>query len=256
MDKTQQTKDAREIIVAKFMSKVKGRTPDTAQANVKHCGKAGHWLETQMGIIHNASNSPDLNGYEMKNDTTSKTTFGDWSADYYVFRDQKIGISRDDFLRIFGKPNASKSGRYSWSGEPCPKIGAYNKFGQKLFVNYKKDVIALYSFRADARDNKTDIVPKKLQKNNLIIAKWLAPSLKAKLENKFGLLGWFKCIQNKNGVYTNIAFGEPINFKNWIANVKKGTVFLDSGMYQGNSRNYSQWRADNKLWENLVIKKY
>jgi hypothetical protein len=102
---------------------------------LKHAGKDGHWLELAMDIAHNASNTPDILGYEMKNATSLKTTFGDWSADYYIFKDSNIGINRSDFLRIFGKPNMKKGGRHSWSGEPSPKIGDFNKFGQRLVVD-------------------------------------------------------------------------------------------------------------------------
>ena len=72
-------------IIRRFQANVYGRKADTTQGNQHHDGRGGHWLETQMGISHNADNSADLLGYEMKNQTSSgKTTFGDWSADYYL----------------------------------------------------------------------------------------------------------------------------------------------------------------------------
>ena len=76
----------KKIIIERFNQNVKGKIPDTANNNQRHDGKEGHWLETQMEIAHNGDNEPDLLGYEMKNQTTSgKITFGDWSADEYIF---------------------------------------------------------------------------------------------------------------------------------------------------------------------------
>ena len=83
------------------------------------------------------------------------------------------------------------------------------------------------------------------------MARWDANSIKGKLESKFNQNGWFKCIKDNAGIYTNIAFGKPINFDEWIKWVKAGEVFFDSGMYQGNKRNYSQWRANNSFWDIL-----
>lgn len=254
-DRTQIIK-AQKKIVRLFNSNVRGKTADTTGSNAQHDGKAGHWLEVQMGIAHNASNTPDIDGFEMKNDTGSKTSFGDWSADYYIYKDEKFNITRDQFLRIFGKSNLKKKGRYSWSGEPCPKINVSNTFGQMLHISENGDIIVIYNFKKDQRGNKSEIVPKSMQKNYLVIARWEKESIQEKLERKFNNLGWFKCLKNTEGVYDRIVFGDPINFKNWIIGVAKGDVFFDSGMYQGNLRNYSQWRANNSYWGNLITSTY
>lgn len=246
----------KQKIIELFEKNVKGRKANTSLSNQKHDGKEGHWLEKQMGVKANASNSPDILGYEMKKGTKSKTTFGDWSANYYIYKDDKFSITRDNFLEIFGKPNPKKGNRYSWSGEPCPNINGYNLFGQKLIKDEENNIIAHYNYLEDKREGKENIVPKKMQIENLVLAKWLASSLKEKLERKFNQNGWFICKKDKEGYYTNIHFGEPINFENWIEMVKDGTVFFDSGMYQGNSRNYSQWRANNSLWDSLITEVY
>lgn len=47
-----------------------------------------------------------------------------------------------------------------------------------------------------------------------------------------------------------------MTYENWINLVLKGIVFFDSGMYQGNKRPYSQWRAGNKFWDSLVVDSY
>ncbi len=262
----------KEKIISIFHINIKGRSPDVSGLNERHDGRAGHWLESQFGIVHNADNKPDLFGYELKNQTTShKTSFGDWSANEYIFNDPAFSAvftaktavgRRDRFLEIFGKPNIEKGGRFSWSGEPCPKIDKYNKFGQRLIVTANNDIIAEYSYSQDLRPNKDKIVPDILQQENLQLALWYGSTvpngkrgkcIKDKLEDKFNKNGWFTCKTNKNGVYEKICFGLPMTFDNWITLVKRGIVFFDSGMYQGNKRPYSQWRANNNYWDSLII---
>lgn len=261
----------KELIIDLFHKNVKGKKPNIQGANAKHDGRKGHWLEAQFGVSHNASNAPDLFGYELKNETSSKTTFGDWSANYYIYNDIKylsvfnsnITLERrDKFLSIFGKPNEKKNNRYSWSGEPAPKIDIFNKFGQRLIIDENNNIIAEYSYSEDTRENKDKIVPEILQKENLVIAIWYGnsmpqgitgKSLKEKVESKFNDKGWFTCKMNNDGVYDKICFGTSITFDKWIGLVKQGIVYFDSGMHQVNPRPYSEWRADNKYWDSLII---
>jgi len=243
----------RRKIISIYLQNVHGKKPDTEGYNTSHDGKEGHWLERQMGISPNRKNEPDLFEHEMKNYTTGKTTYGDWSADYYIFKDNKYNISRDEFLKIFGHPNPKKQGRYSWSGKPTPKIGEVNSFGQELVIDESKNIVARYSYSRDTRPDKSTLVPKECQTDNLTIALWDAEKLKQKVENKFNKMGWFKCLQNNEGVYDSIVFGDPMDFDTWIDHVSKGDIFFDSGMYAGNPRPYSQWRASNSFWEKLVV---
>lgn len=265
----------KEDIVELFRKNVQGRCADISNRNQNHDGKEGQWLEEQFGIKANASNSPDLFGYELKNQTSSKTTFGDWSANKYIFNDpkyknifnEKLKIeNRNKFLHIFGQPNEDKGGRYAWSGKPCPKIDKYNKYGQKLEITENYDIIAIYNFDEDKRNDKQNIIPKELQHKKLILATWYGKSspsnkrsdkcLKSKLEDKFNDKGWFTCKKNKDGVYEKICFGNPMNFDSWISLVKEGIVFFDSGMYESNNRPYSQWRANNNFWDSLIVEEY
>ena len=259
----------KKIIIEKFNNNVKGKRPNITNKNQRHDGKEGHWLETQMEIIHNANNAPDLLGYEMKNQTTSgKITFGDWSADEYIFLhgrgsnqinsiNKNYQISRDDFLKIFGKPNPLKNNRLSWSGTPCPShYGDTTTFGQSLTMDSNENIIITYNFYNDQRPDKLNIIPTNMQVDNLIIAKWNSHSLKIKLERKFNQNGWFTCIKDSNGVYKNISFGKPINYNSWIQLFKDRIVFFDSGMYQGNKRPYSQWRATTEFWHSLITDTY
>ena len=243
-------------IVGLFNKNVRGKSSDTSNSNQKHDGRDGHWLETQMGIIHNGNNAPDIFDFEMKNHTSTKTTFGDWSPDYAVWKKGVNLMTRDTFLQIFGAPNIKKENRYSWSGKPCPKVSNFNFFGQKLEVDKDNNILVVYSFDKDQRPNKSKIIPKDFQKTRIIIASWSAELMKRRVEKKFNNFGWFKCLKDVNGVYNSIVFGDPITFKNWIEGVRKGLIFFDSGMYQGNARPYSQWRADNKYWDSLIIERY
>jgi len=259
----------KKVIIDKFNQNVRGKIPNTTADNRKHDGKEGHWLETQMGIAHNGDNEPDLLGYEMKNQTSSgKITFGDWSADEYIFLHgrgkNKVNsininyqITRNEFLRIFGKPNPLKKERLSWSGIPCPTYyGDTTTYGQNLNMDSEQNVIITYSFSEDQRVDKATIVPIKMQIDNLIIAKWHHSTLKIKLERKFNQNGWFTCTKNVNGEYENISFGNPMNYDTWIQLFKNRIIFFDSGMYEGNKRPYSQWRASTDFWHSLIIDTY
>ena len=115
---------AKEQIIDLFRENVKGKSPNVEGRNPRHDGKKGHWLEEQFGISANADNEADLWGYELKNETTSKTTFGDWSANTYVFTNQnysalfegqKKSDKQNSFVKIFGKRNEK-------NGNPANKI--------------------------------------------------------------------------------------------------------------------------------------
>ena len=61
---------------------------------------------------------------------------------------------------------------------------------------------------------------------------------------------------NSSGVYYKICFGKPMDYDAWLELVAEGTVFFDSGMYEGNVRPYSQWRANNDFWNSLIYEEY
>lgn len=251
-------------VIHTFYQNVYGKTANIQGANPRHAGSAGHWLEAQMGLKPNGNNAPDLYGYEMKNATTSKTTFGDWSANYYIFKDPTIpspsnpsvSFTRQDFFNAFGKPNALKNNRISWSGEPVPKINQTNSYGCTLFIAADNSIVISYDYQYDQRPNKAALIPLGLRNGTVILAKWDAASLKGKVESKFNQNGWFKCETDANGVYRDIVFGAPLNYSNWLDLVRSGDVFFDSGMYETNKRPYSMWRANNNLWTSLITHKY
>lgn len=199
----------KEILIDLFRKNVKGKTPDVSGRNVRHDGREGNWLEEQFGKHPDADNHADFFGYELKNQTTSKTTFGDWSANRYIFKTgpyvdcfkkTHLGTKQDVFCQTFGKPNIEKERRCSWSGSPCPKVGDYNDYGQKLVIEPNNDIVAVYSYSKDKRINKFAIVPEILHQENLEIARWfgeISPTrrrtdkcLKDKLEDKFNDKGY------------------------------------------------------------------
>ncbi|WP_272535600.1 LlaMI family restriction endonuclease [Providencia sp. PROV212] len=244
-------------IIRRFMDNVYGKRPNLTGFNINHDGSEGHWLEQQMGITANCHNEPDLLGFEMKNDTSGKTTFGDWSADYYLFRDRSFGISRDQFILMFGKPNPMKENRYSWSGTPIPTVRRRSEYnGSYMDIDPQGNIFIYYEYSSDPRHNKNNIIPQCLRDSRITLAKWERNNLEGKLSRKFGGNGWFKCYKDENGIYSSIAFGEPMIFDNWLNLIREGVVFFDSGMYQGNPRNYSQWRANNRYWEKLIVRRY
>lgn len=265
----------KERIIRLFHENVKGKRPDLTGRNLRHDGGSGQWLEAQFGVSANADNHADIFGFELKNETSSKTTFGDWSANEYIFKSGEYvhlfrGSSnperQNSFCRMFGKSNLEKGGRYSWSGSPIPKIGYYNFFGQIMIIDEYKDIVIYYSYNNDQRPDKNSIIPTELQHGEVQLARWYGESwpqnvtktkrdktLKEKLEDKFNDAGWFTCKTGFDGTYQKICFGAPMTFDNWIILVENGIVFFDSGMYEGNNRPYSQWRANNSFWESLIV---
>lgn len=244
-------------IIALFLSNVKGKKADVSLHASEHDGKYGHWLEEAMGVARNAKNEPDLLGFEMKNTTLNKTTFGDWSADYRIFSIRSGGsMSQDEFLRAFGQPNTHKNNRLAWSGRIVPNIKDFNYAGQKLIIDSGDNILAIYCYSRDSRTDKDNLVPSMYRKENLVLAKWSAKYMKMRVEDKFNQNGWFKCLKNAGGQYTEIVFGEPITFKSWIRYVKSGDVIFDSGMHQGNPRPYASWRSSNTFWDKLITSRY
>jgi hypothetical protein len=243
-------------IVSIFRSRVQGQNINTGIALPHHDGSRGHILESLFGIPANSSNSPDLFGYELKSDARTKTTFGDWSADWYLFS-KKVGVlTRHDFLKTFGAANPSKNGRFSWSGKCFPKVGQWNEFGQTMIVLEDDSVAIKYSFEKDNRSDKHILTPTQLQKPELTLAFWSKEGLSQKLNRKFNQKGWLKVLTDDSGTCISLAFGEPISFEKWIGDVRTGKIYLDSGMYDGNPRPYQNWRANNDYWENLIVRRY
>ena len=254
-------------IVALFKKNIVGKRFTDAH-NTRHCGSEGHWLERLMGIKQNANNVPDILGYEMKKSST-KITFGDFSASEYAFSspvkrleinrvngwDFSIVINRKDFIHYFGSPNVNKNNRYSWSGGCFPIYDHWNRFGQTILVTDNNDICIYYSNSKDKRDTST--YPAYLKKDNILITIWMASDISARVNNKFNVNGFFICQKDKTGIYNKIQFGNAFNFDTFIECFKKREIFIDSGMYETNTRNYSQFRSRNAVfWQRLIVEEY
>lgn len=247
----------RENLALMFYKNVYGRQVASDDAN-NNCHAEGHWLEKQFGIKRNGNNGSDICGYELKKDS-QKITFGDWSADEYIFKTGHVlpcfnknvpkCFTKENFLRIFGSHEKNKA-RFSWSGSCVPKYNKFNRHGQAFIVDSDNNIYAIYSHLFDRNSgSKPSWVT---HQDFFILAMWRSMRIRNYLKNKFGQRGFILCHKNKQNTYDKIYFGNNIDFEYWIQAFKRGDVFFDSGMYEGNNRNYSQWRASRDFWYDLV----
>lgn len=245
----------------KFNENLKGkeRFVNSQNENAKYYGYEGHMIEKSLGLKINNNNEPDIDGYELKK-FSSKISFGDWSATSYIFNpndDLKLtngintSISRIEFLKMFGTYNIVKQ-RYSWSGRCIPKYNEWNYNGVKIKFNKNNDLLIVYDYSKDTRNNKNEIIKEELHNKKLILAYWKYDKIKKNLEKKFNIKG-FIIVNYKKNKYDNIMIGKPIDFKMFKKLFKENKIVFDSGMYQGNSRNYSMFRASNKIWKSLLV---
>ena len=256
----------KDFIIKKFTENVKGKKICIVGQNTKHDGKEGHWLETQMGIVHNSHNEPDIRGYEMKK-SSKKITLGDFSASEYAFSTRgkrvyintynnwtdELKISRSNFIFYFGNPNINKGSRYSWSGKSVPKYNEWNYNGQILLITDNKDIVIYYSFTKDKRPRKIDF-PNFLRKDDVLIAVWKREKMEPHINKKFNVKGFFMC-KKIDEKFEKICFGKAFDFEYFISSIKNKTIIFDSGMTDGNTRNYSHFRGTN-FWNNLIIEEY
>jgi hypothetical protein len=255
---------AKERIIQLFYERVKGKEVVPTKS---HDGCEGQWLEQQMGLRCNCKNEPDIEGYEMKKESP-KITFGDFSASEYLFTKDKplielfnqwkrheVNISRDQFIEFFGTANPKKKDRYSWSGKCVPKYGLWNESGQTMEFNSDGDLCIYYSFDKDSRQFKEHLPSFLKEPEKVLIVIWFADKLGSRVNNKFNQKGFFIC-KKKDGRYEKICFGLPFNFSYFVEGLKHGLIIFDSGMYAGNTRNYSQFRSSSKVWDSMITEEY
>lgn len=251
--------DIKRNIITIFNNNVKNIDINLERYNRNHCGKEGHWLERRMGITPNSNNVPDIDGYEMKK-YSRKITLGDFSASEYAFSTKRqfinqhndwtndLKITRLEFLTYFGNFNKN---RYSWSGMCVPKYKVWNNNGQIMTV-VDNNICIFYSFRKDKRNME---LPEFLKVSNLLlIAIWKSEKMTNCINNKFNKKGFFVC-KKTNGRYTHLCFGKPFDFEYFITSIKSRKVIFDSGMHEGNNRNYSLFRSS-CLFDDLITEVY
>lgn len=125
-----------------------------------------------------------------------------------------------------------------------------------MIIDDNDNIYAIYSYIKDKRKIKTSF-PEYIKKNKkIIIAFWSKDKMKNHVNSKFNQKGFFICKKNKENKYDKNCFGGPITFEFFINNIKNGVIFFDSGMYQGNPRMYSQWRASSIFWDKLITEEY
>lgn len=254
-----------EEIITRFNTNVRGKI--FQRGSITHDGEEGHWIETLMGIKHNAKCESDLFGYEMKK-MSSKITLGDWSASEYGFHKKRTiineyndwtndnKISKNQFIEYFGNPNPAKGGRYAWSGKCFPTYGIWNYSGQIIIIDENNNICIYYNYKKDTRPTKIKLPEYLKEDKNYLIAFWKADKLKKHIGEKFNQKGFFIC-NKKGGIYSTISFGKPFSFEYFIECFKNRKIILDSGMYCGNSRNYSPFRASaNNFWKDLIVVEY
>lgn len=135
-----------------------------------------------------------------------------------------------------------------------PTYNNWNSNGQNLLVTENNDIIIYYSFVKDTRSIKSGF-PEFLQNgNNIVIALWKAEKMKPHIDNKFDKKGFFIC-KKIGDKYDKICFGKAFNFEHFIECIKNKKIIFDSGMYDGNNRNYSQFRGSD-FWNELLIEEY
>ena len=245
----------KQDIINLFIKNVKGKKINLENYNLSHCGKEGHWLETQMNIKANQKNLPDINGFEMKKETNSVTTFIDKVPSKKLFiniiikpKDTKI---KQEFWNMFG--STKQSDEITLGGW---KINKYDNNGQILVIDKDNNIQIIYDYNQDKRINKSEIVNEFYKLEGKVILQWNMIDIKKCIDNKFNVKGFFICKKdnkyNKDNIYNKICFGKPFSFEQWIEDVKKGKIYYD-GYSKYNGRWRGCFRANNIYWDSLLI---
>jgi len=239
----------KQSIIDKFNNNVKGKEICISNQNEKHCGKKGHWLETQMGCKHNSKNEPDIGGWEMKTGG-EVTTFIDKAPDV-IYINGEILTSRNKTKKsaFYSQYSSRKQ-----SEEPSIggwKIDRHNSLGQILEVDASNNIQIVYYPEYDLRENKASVMT---NTEKHVIMEWKEESIRKAIENKFNQNGFFRCKQEGNK-YTKICFGKRITFEDWIKSVKDGIIYHD-GYSKEKGRARHVFRANNKFWDDLITEEY
>jgi DNA-cytosine methyltransferase len=237
-------------IIDIFKKNVLGKTYNKSNDEYNHDGSEGHWLEKQMNIAHNGKNAPDILGYEMKCKTLSCISFGDWCPD--IDENNKPletkwwnnDESKLKFMKKYGNKNDDKD-RWSWAVKV--KCTVYNKRGQKFMID-DNGIFLTYNSKYDDYYAKRD-THINTEGIDIKVIGWSHNMIKNRVNNKFGVNGYFRPIKNKN-MYIGLQFGEPIYYEEFLENVKNDNIYLDPGTHIGNSRPYMQWRSLNSWFAN------
>lgn len=233
----------KKIIVERFNEKVRGNKFKKDKNN-NHCGVEGNMLEKEMGVTPNADNRPDLHGYEMKIETI-KTTLIDKAPSVKLLEGNEIKKrdpkNKEKFWRTFKRQNSEGVSIGGW------KLDKWDNDGQILQVDEKNNIIILYNYSHDKRENKNELVSQyyKNDKSHKIIC-WDKIDMERCINNKWNHNGFFICKKNKSGIYDKICFGNKFGFDYFIEQVKKKNIEFDGysklgGRWRGVFRSSSKW---------------
>lgn len=248
----------KDFITSLFLLNVKDK--EISMSKSKHCGRYGHWLEKNMDLSPNCKNLPDILGFEMKL-SSPRISFGDFSASEYLFSKSRenltkingkdISMTKLDFMKYFGNDIPKK--RESWSGRCAPSyLDKWTHSGQILRISKNGDITISYQHSQDQRKDKNSI-PDFLKSNEIIIALWKSEKMAKHIDSKFNKNGFFICKKSKDR-FTEIKFGRPFGYLDFLNGLKNHEIIFDSGMHEGNSRMYSHFRSCNKkFWERFMI---
>jgi len=250
-------REALNQLKKKFVNNLKTKIFDNKHSS--HCGSEGHFIEKCLGLEHNSKNEPDFMGWEIKK-KSNKISFGDWSASGYLFKQDELmkrvnkintNITRDEYMKLFGSYNHKKQ-RYAWSGKCIPKVDKWNYNGTIMKCE-NGNIYIFYNYMKDTR--KLDI-PDIYQNKYIILQYWKYSDLKKRLENKFNKNGFVVFEKNIDNQYNKMLICKTIEYITFYNMFKSGKIIFDSGMYQGNNRNYSQFRANWKIIQELIFEEY
>src|SRR5690606_13700648 len=114
-----------------------------------------------------------------------------------------------------------------------------------------KNIEIWYNRLKDQRTITDYIFPK----DKICIAVWDNRLLSKRINDKFNGRGFFIC-KKIGKFYEQICFGSAFNYDYFLEKLSTGEIFFDSGMYEGNNRNYSQFRAYSEFWNDLITDVY
>lgn len=285
--------ESRQTIINNFHKNIFGKCLEKTKIKSNHEGNLGHWIESNLGGKIDADGNADLNGYECKIQS-KKTSWGDWGAPYRIFCDQRYKLFNKKsiyenmwtLVKAIGVKRISDKNEiyYSMSGKDVPQyINDLTNIGLTL-KEEEGDIMYVYNFSQDKRESKK-MMPKELQKDELIIMKWYGSnkslinykesiiknnlpikvqwegnnaciSLEERIRRKFGVYGTVIVLHDKSKGFYGLKFLKNISFTDWINFFKNKDVIYDTALTTRNKRPYNQWRSSSKFMNSLEEENY
>jgi hypothetical protein len=285
--------ESRQNIINNFHKNILGKRPEDINLKLTHEGSLGHWIESNLGGTIDADVNADLNGYECKIQS-KKTSWGDWGAPYRIFCDKQYKLFNKknvyENMWILVKAIGVKRTRernetyYSMSGKDVPQyINDLTSIGLTL-KEKNGDIMYVYNFFQDERESKK-MIPKELQKDELIIMKWYGTnkslnnfkekvitnnlpidikwegnnacmSLEERVRKKFGVYGIVIVLHDNSKGFYGLKFLKKISFTDWMNFFRNKDIIYDTALTTRNKRPYNQWRSSSKFMKSLEEENY